>query len=226
MERVDGIEATTRTIPTETPESDGTFEWEETTVVIARVRAGGEVGLGYTYADASVAGLIESKLGPALAGRDPHAGAACWEAMRRALRNQGQTGAGAMALSAVDIALHDLRARLLGVPVHRMLGPARDAVPIYASGGFCSWDEERLREWCAEAAPAGRVKIKVARDPDADLDRLRAAREAAPGVELMVDANGAYGTVAQAATWAQRFGEAGGTWLEEAASSHDPGGPR
>jgi len=226
MERVEGIEATTRTIPTETPESDGTFEWEDTTVVVARVRAGREVGLGYTYADAAIAGLIESRLGPALAGSDPHAVAACWEAMRRALRNDGQAGAGAMALSAVDIALHDLRGRLLGVPVHRMLGRARDAVPIYASGGFCSWDEDRLREWCAEAAPAGRVKIKVAREPAADLDRLRAARDAAPAVELMVDANGAYRTVGQAASWAQRFGEAGVTWLEEPLSSDDLAGLR
>jgi L-alanine-DL-glutamate epimerase-like enolase superfamily enzyme len=180
MERVDGIEATACTIPTEAPESDGTLEWQDTTIVVVRVRAGGEVGVGYTYADASVAALVESSLGPALEGRDPHAGAECREAMRRALRNDPQAGAGAMALSAVDIALHDLRGRLLGVPTHRMLGRARDAVPIYASGGFCSWDEERLREWCAEAAPAGRVKIKVGRDPGADADRLRAAREAAP----------------------------------------------
>ncbi|MEN3285545.1 MAG: hypothetical protein V7607_6685 [Solirubrobacteraceae bacterium] len=144
MARVVGIEATARTIPTDGPESDGTFEWRDTTAVVARVRAGGEVGIGYTYADASVASLIESKLAPAIEGRDAHAGAQCWEAMHRALRNDGHVGAGAMALSAVDIALHDLRGRLLGVPAHRMLGAARENVPIYASGGFCSCDEEPL----------------------------------------------------------------------------------
>jgi L-alanine-DL-glutamate epimerase-like enolase superfamily enzyme len=226
MERVEGIEATTRTIPTGPSESDGTFEWQETTVVLARVRAGDEVGLGYTYADASVAGLIENRLGPAIEGRDAGAVAACWASMRRALRNAGQAGAGAMALSAVDIALHDLRARLLGVPAHRLLGIARDAVAMYASGGFCSWDDERLREWCAAVAPAGRVKIKVGREPDADLDRVRVARSAAPGAELMVDANGAYRSVAEAALWAERFAAAGVSWLEEPLSSDDLAGLR
>jgi L-alanine-DL-glutamate epimerase-like enolase superfamily enzyme len=226
MARVDGIEATARTIPTEGPESDGTFEWRDTTVVVARVRAGGEAGVGYTYADASVASLIESKIAPAIDGRDAHAGAECWAAMRRALRNDGQAGAGAMALSAVDIALHDLRGRLLGAPAHRMLGGARESVPIYASGGFCSWDEQRLRDWCAEVAPTGRVKIKVGREPDADLDRLRAAREAAGEAELMVDANGAYRSVAEASLWAQRFAEAGVRWLEEPLSSDDLAGLR
>src|SRR3954451_21299107 len=149
---IDGIEAEARTIATDGPESDGTLEWQETTIVLARVRASGETGVGYTYADRSVADLIEGTVGPAVMGRDATATAACWRAMHAALRNAGQAGAGAMALSAVDLALHDLRGRLLGAPVHRLLGAARDGVPIYASGGFCSWSLERLRAWCAEAA--------------------------------------------------------------------------
>jgi L-alanine-DL-glutamate epimerase-like enolase superfamily enzyme len=148
MVRVEGIEAEARTIPTDAPESDGTLEWGETTIVLVRVRADGEIGVGYTYADASVAALVEGRLAPAVQGRDALAGAECWQAMHAALRNAGQAGAGAMALSAVDLALHDLRGRLLGAPVHRLLGTARDAVPIYASGGFCSWELERLRAWC------------------------------------------------------------------------------
>src|SRR3954453_11679642 len=162
---IDGIEAETRTIATDGPESDGTLAWQETTIVLARVPAGGEAGVGYTYADRSVAELIEGKLGPAVTGRDAMAPAACWRAMHAALRNAGQAGAGAMALSAVDLALHDLKARLLGVPAGQLLGRARDAVPVYASGGFCSWDESRLREWCAARARAGAVKIKVGREP-------------------------------------------------------------
>src|SRR5204862_5964952 len=108
------------------------LEWRETTIVLARVRAGGETGVGYTYADGSVADLIEGKLGPVVQGRDVTATAACWHAMHAALRNAGQAGAGAMALSAVDLALHDLRARLLGVPMAQLLGRARDAVAVYA----------------------------------------------------------------------------------------------
>jgi L-alanine-DL-glutamate epimerase-like enolase superfamily enzyme len=226
MHRVEGIEAEARTIATDGPESDGTLEWDSTTIVLVRVHADGAYGIGYTYADASVAGLVEGTLWQAIEGRDALAGAACWQAMHAALRNKGQAGAGAMALSAVDLALHDLRGRLLGAPVRRLLGTAREAVPIYASGGFCSWDLERLRAWCAESASAGRVKIKVGREPGRDADRLRAAREGAGHAELMADANGAYGTVAEAMRWACEFADAGVSWLEEPLSSDDLAGLR
>jgi L-alanine-DL-glutamate epimerase-like enolase superfamily enzyme len=226
MPRVDGIAAEARTFPTDTCESDGTLEWEATTIVLVRVRAGDETGVGYTYADASVAALIEGKLADAIVGRDALATAACWQAMHAALRNAGQAGAGAMALSAVDLALHDLRGRLLGVPVHHLLGSARDAVPIYASGGFCSWSLERLRAWCAEVASTGRVKIKIGREPEADAERVRVAREGAGDAELMADANGAYATVAEAARWVQLLAHAGVRWLEEPLSSDDLAGLR
>jgi L-alanine-DL-glutamate epimerase-like enolase superfamily enzyme len=224
--RVEGIEAHAQTIPTDAPESDGTLEWDSTTIVLARVHAGGAAGLGYTYADASVAGLIEDKLAPAIEGQDALATGACWQAMHAALRNAGQPGAGAMALSAVDLALHDLRGRLLDAPVHHLLGPVRDAVPIYASGGFCSWSDDRLRAWCSDVAATGRVKIKVGRDPGRDVERLRAARDAVADAELMVDANGAYATVAEALDWAETFADAGVRWLEEPLSSDDLAGLR
>jgi L-alanine-DL-glutamate epimerase-like enolase superfamily enzyme len=226
MPEIEAVETEVRTFPTDGPESDGTMQWEETTIVLVRVRAGGETGIGYTYADASVAALVDDKLGPAVAGRDATTTSACWQAMHAALRNAGQAGAGAMALSAVDLALHDLRGRLLGAPVHRMLGPARDAIPIYASGGFCSWDVERLRAWCAQGASTGRVKIKVGREPASDRERLEAALAGAGDAELMVDANGAYATVAEAAEWAQVFARAGVHWLEEPLSSDDLDGLR
>jgi L-alanine-DL-glutamate epimerase-like enolase superfamily enzyme len=226
MIRVEGIEAEARTIATEGPESDGTLEWDATTIVLVRVRADGETGVGYTYADASVAGLIEGKLADAIEGLDPLATAQCWQVMHAALRNVGQAGAGAMALSAVDLALHDLRGRLLGAPLGRLLGGARDAVPIYASGGFCSWDLERLRAWCARCASAGRVKIKVGRHPEQDVERLRTAHDGAADAEVMVDANGAYRTVAEAERWAQVFADAGVRWFEEPLSSDDLRGLR
>src|SRR5919201_6417060 len=229
MPRVEGIEAEARTFPTDGSggtESDGTLEWEETTIVLARVRAGGETGVGYTYADASVAALIEGKLAGAIEGRDALATGECWQAMHATLRNAGQAGAGAMALSAVDLALHDLRGRLLGAPVHHLLGTSRDAVPIYASGGFCSWDLDRLRAWCSQVAPAGRVKIKIGREPADDRERLRVAREAVGDAELMADANGAYATVTQALEWARECAEVDARWLEEPLSSDDLAGLR
>jgi L-alanine-DL-glutamate epimerase-like enolase superfamily enzyme len=128
-----------------------------------------------------------------------------------------------MALSALDVALHDLKARVLDVPLWRLLGAVSDRVPVYGSGGFTSYDDERLAHQLAGWAGRGipRVKMKVGRDPGGDEHRLEVARAAVgDGVELMVDANGAYARK-QALGWAQRFAAAGVTWLEEPVSSED-----
>ncbi len=66
------VRATAYRVPTEQPESDGTFEWEAVTVVVAEVDAGGHTGLGYTYTDASAAGLVAGALAQAVRGRDVH----------------------------------------------------------------------------------------------------------------------------------------------------------
>jgi L-alanine-DL-glutamate epimerase-like enolase superfamily enzyme len=144
--------------------------------------------------------------------------------MRAALRNVGQQGTGAMAISAVDIALWDLKAKLLGVPLADALPRFHSAVEVYGSGGFTSYSNERLAEQLRGWVEQGftRVKIKVGRDPGADPERLDAAREAiGPNVELMVDANGAFDRRA-ALEWAQRYHEEWNvTWFEEPVSSED-----
>jgi L-alanine-DL-glutamate epimerase-like enolase superfamily enzyme len=223
---VEHVEAWSRTISTDGPESDGTLEWNETTIVVCEIHAGGLSGLGYTYADPPVAALIATKLAGVVRGMDALATGAAWSAMRAALRNDGQAGAGALALSAVDIALHDVKARLLNVPVHLLLGGVRSTVPIYASGGFTSWDDTRLAAWCRQGASTGRVKIKVGRDAERDGRRIMVAREAVGDAELMVDANGAYRSVAEAREWGEIFASAGVTWFEEPLSSDDLTGLR
>jgi L-alanine-DL-glutamate epimerase-like enolase superfamily enzyme len=211
-------------IPTDEPESDGTLEWDSTTIVVVEVEARGQTGIGYTYADASVASLIESKLAPLVDDHDPMAPPATWLRMRAALRNVGQQGSGAMAISAVDIALWDLKAKLLGVSLADALPRFHDAVVIYGSGGFTSYSLDRLAEqlrgWVEQGCT--RVKIKVGREPGADPERLDAAREAiGPNVELMVDANGAFDRM-EALAWAQRYHEEWNvTWFEEPVSSED-----
>jgi len=221
--RVEGLEATAYEIPTEQPESDGTLEWDSTTIIVVEAFNGRERGVGYTYGDRAAATLIESKLAEQVRGADAMRPSAVWAAMRRELRNTGQPGLGSMAISAVDIALWDLKARLLGVALADALPRVRDSVPVYGSGGFTSYDETKLREQLRGWIQSGMrsVKIKVGRDPEADPARVAFAREViGPNADLMVDANGAY-SLPQALGLAERFAEQEVSWLEEPLSSDD-----
>jgi L-alanine-DL-glutamate epimerase-like enolase superfamily enzyme len=226
---VAGVDVSAYTIPTDEPESDGTLEWDSTTIVVVEASAGGEAGLGYTYTDAAAAELIEGKLAEVVRGLDVFDTGAAWDAMSRSLRNVGRPGLGFMALSAVDTALWDLKARLLGQPLAAVLGAVHEAVPVYGSGGFTSYSLERLREqlrgWVLTGVP--RVKMKLGRDPEGDPRRLDAAREAiGDDAELYVDANGAF-AAKEALAWAERYAsEWGVTWFEEPVSSEDLDGLR
>src|SRR5215213_4370048 len=192
---VERLEVSAYTVPTDSPESDGTLEWDSTTMVLVEAKGGGARGLGYTYGDVSVGKFVESKLAGVARGAEAMSPPATWALMQQAIRNAGRPGVGAMAVSAVDVALWDLKAKLLGVPLADALPRFHDAVPVYGSGGFTSYSLEHLREQLRGWVDHGfsRVKIKVGRDPGADPERLDVAREAVgPNVELMVDANGAF----------------------------------
>jgi L-alanine-DL-glutamate epimerase-like enolase superfamily enzyme len=133
-----------------------------------------------------------------------------------------------MALSAVDVALWDLKAKLLGVSVASLLGAVRREVPVYGSGGFCSYSlpqlTEQLAGWTSEGIP--RVKMKVGRDPARDLQRVRAARDAiGDDAELYVDANGAL-SVKQGLRFAEQCAKLGVSWFEEPVSSRNLDGLR
>ncbi|MDP8947094.1 MAG: mandelate racemase [Actinomycetota bacterium] len=226
---VERLEVSAYTVPTDSLESDGTLVWDSTTMVLVEAVGGGKRGLGYTYGDVSVGKFIESKLMSEVEGADALSPPAAWAAMQRAIRNAGRPGVGAMAVSAVDVALWDLKARLLELPLADVLPRFHDAVPVYGSGGFTSYSIERLQEqlggWAGEGIP--RVKMKVARHPEQDPHRVRAVRDViGDDVELLVDANGAY-TRKQALYWAERFaGEFGVTYLEEPVTSEDREGLR
>jgi L-alanine-DL-glutamate epimerase-like enolase superfamily enzyme len=228
--RVASVEAFARTIPTDEPESDATLEWDSTTIVVVQAHAGDALGLGYTYTHDAAVRLIEDKLAPSVLGIDPTRDTShAWHEMGDLLRNVGRPGLGFMALSAVDIALWDLKARLLGRPLADLLGAVRDEAAVYGSGGFTSYSLDRLAEqlagWVAEGIP--RVKIKVGRSPDDDPERLDAARVAiGDDVALYVDANGAYHRD-EAVSWAERYAnEWGVTWFEEPVSSAELAGLR
>jgi L-alanine-DL-glutamate epimerase-like enolase superfamily enzyme len=216
------------TVPTEEPQSDGTLQWESTTLVVVEVDAGEARGLGYTYADAAAAVIVDRRLRDVVTGLDAMDVPAAWAAMCAAARNIGLPGVAATAIAAVDIALWDVKARLLEVPLVKLLGAARPTVPVYGSGGFTSYSRELLAEqfsgWVEEGIRA--VKMKVGRHPDDDASRVRHARAAVgPDAELFVDANGAY-TAKQALALAAAFAESGVSWFEEPVSSDDLAGLR
>ena len=177
METITNVRVAAYQIPTASPESDGTAEWDSTTLVAVHAEAGGVTGFGYTYADVSTATLIDDRLKDIVIGRDPFAIDAAWAAMIRSVRNLGRRGIAAMAISAVDNALWDLKAKLLGVPLVTLLGSVRDEAPVYGSGGFTSYSIDELRRqlggWVADGIP--RVKMKIGRDARADLERVAAS---------------------------------------------------
>jgi L-alanine-DL-glutamate epimerase-like enolase superfamily enzyme len=132
-----------------------------------------------------------------------------------------------MAIAAVDTALWDLKAKLLGVPLVGLMGACREAIPVYGSGGFTSYSIERLGEqlggWAADGMAY--VKMKVGRAPAEDAGRVRSARAAIGNCALFVDANGAYSRH-DALAHARAFAEDGVSWFEEPVSSDDLEGLR
>jgi len=229
-ERVDTpvseLRASVFTVPTDAHESDGTLEWDETTLVLVEVEAGGETGIGWTYGAAAAARVVEDELAAVVSGISALDVRGAQLAMRRRLRNAGYPGIGAAAVSAVDVALWDLKAKLLGVPLVSLLGAAHDSVPVYGSGGFCSYSDARLAQQLAGWVEAGipRVKMKIGRGRD--VERVRVAREAiGSDAELYVDANGAYAPK-QALRLASAFAESEVTWFEEPVSSRNIEGLR
>ena len=225
---VKSVQVSAFTIPTSSPEADGTLEWNQTTIVVVEITAGGERGIGYTYADLATATLIEGLLKKEIEGADALSPQPAWNAMVHRIRNLGRPGICSMAIAAVDSALWDLKAKLLGVPLVTLLGRMRAGVPLYGSGGFTSYTSEQLQRQLGGWVQQGitRVKMKIGTHPADDVDRVRAARQAiGPDAELFVDANGAYSRK-QALAMAVRFAEFDVKWFEEPVSSDDLEGLR
>ena len=222
------VRARAFTIPTDKPQADGTIAWNSTTLIVVEVAGGNSVGLAYTYADASITALVESQLAETIVGLDAMDPQAAWRAMQRAVRNLGREGLAATAISAVDAALYDLKARILDVPLARLLGAYRNAIPIYGSGGFTTYSDDELESqlggWVSRDG-CRFVKMKVGTDPDDDPRRVAVAKAAIGEATLFVDANGAY-TVKQALALAARFADQKVGWFEEPVSSDDLRGLR
>ena len=228
---VTAVDTAVYVIPTDAPEADGTLAWDKTTMVQATVRAGGEQGLGWSYTSAAAQVVVHEVLADVVMGRDAFDIAGIAEAMARQVRNIGRPGIVSMAISAVDIALWDLKARLLGQSLAGLLGRALVEVPVYGSGGFTSYDDTRTRQQLSEwvdKEQIPRVKIKIGEswggNEHRDLARAELAREViGPDTELYVDANGGY-SAGQAVRVADELSAIGVTWFEEPVSSQDLAG--
>ncbi|OMH23466.1 mandelate racemase [Tersicoccus phoenicis] len=223
---IETLSVSTYTVPTDAPEADGTFAWDSTGVVVVQVNAGGTTGIGWTYAPAACAGLITEQLEPVMRGRPALDVPGCAVAMTKAVRNSPRIGLLGYAISAVDCALWDLKARLLGTSLVSLLGRVRDDVEIYGSGGFVSYSVDQLRAqlsgWVHEQR-IPRVKIKIGHgggtDLPADVAWIRSARDIiGPDVELYVDGNGAY-QPKQAVRLMRAVDDVGVHWFEEPVSS-------
>lgn len=225
---VSALEVAVYTVPTDAPEGDGTLAWDATTMVLVTARSGDTVGTGWTYGPPACARVVADQLAGVVEGRDAMDVGGCSDAMVKAVRNAGRTGVAGYAVSAVDTALWDLKARLLDLPLHRLLGAVRSEVPVYGSGGFTTYDESRLAgqlgHWVLEQR-IPRVKIKIGESwgtaVERDLRRMAQARSViGDGTELFVDANGGY-TRKQAVRVMEAAADLDVRWFEEPVSSDD-----
>lgn len=225
---IDRVDARAYRIPTDGPEADGTLSWDSTTLVLVEVSACGETGIGYTYSGRAARDVVKDTLAEAVIGQHPFDIPLLWVAMVRQVRNIGWRGICACAISAMDSALWDLKAKLLALPLVRLLGAERESVEIYGSGGFTSYSDSRLAEqlggW-VEVEGCHAVKMKVGRDREREVERVRVARKAIGEAKLYVDANGALSRK-EALSFAEFCADVGVAWFEEPVSSDDLEGLR
>jgi L-alanine-DL-glutamate epimerase-like enolase superfamily enzyme len=198
-DRIKDIEVYLPIFRAQTPAYDSSFVLKNMGNVVVRViTEGGVEGFGMTFGE-PVGEYIEKTLKEEVVGKDPLAVEDIWNDMFTSIRSAGRKGVALLAMSAVDIAIWDIRGKLLGQPVYRLLGGTRDAIPAYASVGFLSMPDEECVEKAVEYVADGykTLKIKVGYDYGdniaADVRRVEKARLAVGGsVDIIVDANGVY----------------------------------
>jgi len=225
---VEKVDVAAYTIPTDAPEGDGTLRWDSTTLIVCEVHAADEVGLGFTYGNDSTALVAHHLAEKCLLHHEAIDIPSLHASMLAQVRNDGSRGIAAMAISALDIALWDLKAKLLKSSVVDLLGAVHTSVGAYGSGGFTTYNDQQLTDqlsgWIADGL--GNVKMKIGADPEADVTRVCTAREAiGSSANLFVDANGAY-SARQAIDFADKFSDFDVTWFEEPVSSDDLDGLR
>ena len=226
--RIQQLQTSAFKIPTATPEADGTLQWDHTTLVLVEIKAGGKIGIGYTYGDASAAFIIDRSLKKFVIGKNIFDIPAITNSLIQKIRNDGHCGIAMMAVSAIDNALWDLKAKILEQPLCVVLGKVRSQMLLYGSGGFTNYSDEQVAEQFNHWEESGIkfLKMKIGTEPGRDVERVKAARSMIDKeTKIFVDANGAY-TVKQAIEKSQQFVEYGVYWFEEPVPSDDLKGLR
>jgi L-alanine-DL-glutamate epimerase-like enolase superfamily enzyme len=225
---IKNVDVSAYKIPTDAPEADGTLRWNSTTLVLVEIEAADKKGTGYTYANESAAFLIREKLKDLVLHKNALDIQGITSFLAQQIRNSGTCGISMMAVSAIDNALWDLKAKILNVPLCKLLGQAKDAMLIYGSGGFTSYNKKQLQQQFEHWAQQGirYMKMKVGTQADKDVQRVKDARAVLTDeIQLMIDANGAY-TAKQALQKAVDVAPYNVTWFEEPVSSDNLEGLR
>lgn len=227
--KINKVETTLVPIPRDPPVADSTSKSMPTGghCFVYIHSNDGITGLGMSQASRAVQAVIEEELAPYLVDKDPLDIERLWSEMFWKLRSLGRKGIAIQALSAVDIALWDLKARSLNLPLYKLLGAARDRVPVYGSGGWTSYSQDELVSEQAGYVDRGfsSTKMKVGMDAgtnvSVDMERLHAVRDAiGSDIELLIDANNGY-TAKQAISLISQFESYQVAWLEEPVPADD-----
>ena len=229
--KIDRVEAFAIRYPLREPIADATHDLAVYELAVVRIHTDdGLVGHGYAPALQGgveiVVELIRKMLAPILVGRDPFHLRGLWDEMFWHTQILGRTGANRIAMSGVDIALWDLNARALGVPLWALLGGSgATRLPLYSTNaGWLSFPQDVMIEKMLAVLGQGfhGVKMKIGSpDPRADLRRVAAVREAiGPDVPLMVDIN-IHWDLSTALRYGPKLDQFDIDWLEEPMNQHD-----
>ncbi len=223
---INKVDARAYTIPTQTPESDGTIKWSSTTLVLVTLHAGDKEGIGYSYTHLSMVSVIKNVLAEVILQQNCFDISLLNQGMIAAVRNLGASGLAMMAVSAVDNALWDLKAKILDLPLVKLLGMNESKMLLYGSGGFTSYTEKQTADQFEVWAKMGitNFKMKVGRNPLQDEERVKAARNViGRDANLFVDANGAF-HAKEAVTYGSIFSKYNVSWYEEPVTSDNLSG--
>jgi D-arabinonate dehydratase len=223
--KIAAVESFAVSIPLKEPVAFATRVVEERDHAIVYVRTeDGTEGLGYTlgYGGADVvAQAVESVLAPMVEGEDPRDTSRLWREMFDGTVQIGRKGVMLRAISCIDTALWDIKAKAAGMPLYKLLGGHTDELPAYASGGYYRDGKglEGLRAEMERYVERGHdvVKMKVGRKPlEEEVERVRVAREAiGPNRTLLMDANGKWKNKQEAVRACRKFAEYDPYFIEE-----------